>query len=150
MHKQRLQAVSLAKPVFEHPASPPFLPMPKRILIVDDEEDIRSITQLALEMATDWTVLTASSGSEAVAVAAAHHPDTILLDMMMPDMDGRTTLQHLKADATTRPIPVIMVTAKAQPANLSSFADLDVVAVLAKPFRPLKLAAEIMAILGWS
>lgn len=124
--------------------------MSKCILIVDDEEDIRSITKLALELGTNWTVLTASSGQEALEVAAAHRPDTILLDMMMPDMDGRATLRRLKADVVTRPIPVIMVTAKAQPANLSSFADLDVAAVLPKPFRPLKLAAEITAILGWT
>ncbi|HEY9738140.1 MAG TPA: response regulator [Trichocoleus sp.] len=124
--------------------------MTKCILIVDDEEDIRSITKLALEMGTDWTVLTASSGQEALAIAAAHQPDTILLDMMMPDMDGRATLRQLKADSSTRPIPVIMVTAKAQSAKLGSFEDLDVAAVLPKPFRPLKLAAEITAILGWA
>jgi CheY-like chemotaxis protein len=124
--------------------------MSKCILIVDDEEDIRSITKMALEMGTDWTVLTASSGPEALEVAATSHPDTILLDMMMPDMDGRATLKRLKAHAATQPIPVIMVTAKAQPNTLSGFEDLDVAAVLAKPFRPLKLAGEITAILGWS
>ena len=86
--------------------------MSKCILIVDDEEDIRSITKMALEMGTDWTVLTASSGSEALEVAATSHPDTILLDMMMPDMDGRATLKRLKAHASTQPIPVIMVTAR--------------------------------------
>ncbi|MBD0336000.1 MAG: response regulator [Cyanobacteria bacterium Co-bin13] len=124
--------------------------MTKCILIVDDEEDIRAITKMALEMGTDWTILTASSGSEALEVAAASHPDTILLDMMMPEMDGRATLKRLKADAATQPIPVIMVTAKAQPSSLTEFEDLEVAAVLAKPFRPLKLAGEITAILGWS
>lgn len=123
--------------------------MPKCVLIVDDEEDIRSITKLGLEMATDWTVLTACSGQEALEIATMQKPDTILLDMMMPEMDGRATLRCLKAAAATQQIPVIMVTAKAQPANLSSFEDLEVAAVLAKPFRPLKLAQEITTILGW-
>ncbi|MBD2260409.1 response regulator [Pseudanabaena sp. FACHB-2040] len=124
--------------------------MTKCILIVDDEEDIRSITKMALEMGTDWTILTASSGLEALEVAATNRPDTILLDMMMPGMDGRATLKQLKANAATQLIPVIMVTAKAQPNNLSGLEDLEVAAVLAKPFRPLKLAGEIITILGWS
>jgi CheY-like chemotaxis protein len=124
--------------------------MTKCILIVDDEADVREVTQLGLEMGTDWTVLTASSGAEAIAIAAKHQPDAILLDMMMPDMDGRATLKHLKADPTTQNIPVILVTAKAQQSNLADFQDLAVAAILAKPFRPLKLAAEIATILNWS
>lgn len=123
--------------------------MTKRILIVDDEADIREITKLGLEMGTDWTVLTASSGTEAVTVATTEFPDAILLDMMMPDMDGRATLQRLKAQEDTKAIPVILVTAKAQKANLEDFEDLDIAAIIAKPFRPLKLADEIAKFLGW-
>jgi CheY-like chemotaxis protein len=123
--------------------------MTKCILIVDDEADVREITKLGLEMATDWTVLTASSGAEALTMAAAEAPDAILLDMMMPDMDGRATLQKLKAQAETQTIPVILVTAKANQNNLETFKDLDIAAVFAKPFRPLKLAAEISQSLGW-
>ena len=123
--------------------------MTKRILIVDDEADVREITKLGLEMGTDWTVLTASSGEDALAIAASEIPDVILLDMMMPDMDGRATLQRLKAGALTQSIPVIFVTAKAWQSNLEDFKDLDVAGVVAKPFRPLKLAAEIAKILGW-
>jgi CheY-like chemotaxis protein len=123
--------------------------MNKCILIVDDEADVREITKLGLEMATDWTVLTASSGAEALTMAAAEAPDAILLDMMMPDMDGRATLQKLKAQAETQTIPVILVTAKANQNNLETFKDLDIAAVFAKPFRPLKLAAEISQSLGW-
>lgn len=124
--------------------------MTKCILIVDDEADVREVTKLGLEMGTDWTVLTASSGTEAIALAAAKHPDAILLDLMMPDMDGRATLKQLKADTTTQVIPVILVTAKAQQSNLQDFEDLDIAAIVAKPFRPLKLAAEITRILNWS
>lgn len=123
--------------------------MSRCVLIVDDEEDVREIAKLGLEMATDWTILTVSSGQEAVAVAAQRVPDIILLDMMMPDMDGRATLRALKANLLTQGIPVIMVTAKAQASNQMDFQDLEVVSVLAKPFRPLKLADEIRTILGW-
>jgi len=123
--------------------------MTKCILIVDDEADVREVTQLGLEMGTDWTVLTAASGTEAIAITTKNQPDAILLDMMMPDMDGRATLKQLKANDATRGIPVILVTAKAQQSNLPDFQDLDVVAIVAKPFRPLKLAAEISGILNW-
>ncbi|PSN16294.1 two-component system response regulator [filamentous cyanobacterium CCP5] len=123
--------------------------MSRCILIVDDEADIQDITKLGLEMSAGWTVLIASSGAEALEVAAAHRPDGILLDMMMPQMDGRATLQQLKANPQTQGIPVILVTAKAQPANLKDFSDLQVAAVIAKPFRPLKLAGEIAQALGW-
>jgi CheY-like chemotaxis protein len=121
--------------------------MSKCVLIVDDEEDVRAIAQMGLEMATDWNILCASSGEEALAIAATKQPDIILLDMMMPDMDGRTTLQKLKANPTTQQIPVILVTAKIQQSEQESFADMDVAAVLAKPFRPLKLADQINAVL---
>ncbi|MBE7379791.1 MAG: response regulator [Leptolyngbya sp. SIO1E4] len=123
--------------------------MTKCVLIVDDEADVREITKLGLEMGTDWTVLTATSGAEALTVAATKAPDVILLDMMMPDMDGRATLQRLKAEATTQSIPVILVTAKARHSNLEDFKDLALAGVVAKPFRPLKLAAEISKLLGW-
>jgi len=73
----------------------------KTILIVDDEEDVRAITQMGLEMSVGWTVLTASSGKEALKIALEQQPDVILLDWMIPDMDGRVTLQHLKSNAQT-------------------------------------------------
>jgi CheY-like chemotaxis protein len=123
--------------------------MSKCILIVDDEEDARSIAQLALQMQTDWTVLLADCGQAALTVADAQQPDVILLDMMMPDMDGRTTLQKLKANQKTRSIPVILVTAKVQAADQRHFDQLDVAAVFAKPYRPLQLADEISKALGW-
>lgn len=120
--------------------------MSKCVLIVDDEEDVRAIAQMGLEMATDWNVLCASCGEEALAIAQTNQPDVILLDMMMPDMDGRATLQQLKANPTTKHIPVILVTAKAQ-SSQDSLSELDVAAVFAKPFRPLKLAEQISAVL---
>ncbi|GFE71149.1 response regulator [Chroococcus sp. FPU101] len=117
----------------------------KTILIVDDEEDVRAITQMGLEMSVGWTVLTASSGQEALKIAIEQQPDVILLDWMMPDMDGRVTLQHLKLNAQTQSIPVILVTAKEQ----QSINNLEVATIISKPFRPLKLAEQIKEALGW-
>ncbi|WP_375506766.1 response regulator [uncultured Nostoc sp.] len=121
--------------------------MSKCVLIVDDEEDVRAIAQMGLEMTADWNVLTASCGQEALIMAETNQPDVILLDMMMPDMDGRATLQQLKACPGTRHISVILVTAKVQQSDGENFAELDVAAVFAKPFRPLQLAEQINAVL---
>ncbi|WP_392535108.1 response regulator [Nostoc sp. C117] len=123
--------------------------MSRNILIVDDEEDVQAIAKLGLEMGAGWNVLTACSGREALNIAANFKLDVILLDMMMPDMDGRATLQQLKANPVTQLIPVILLTAKVQESDRDSFTDLDVAAVFAKPFRPLKLAMQISEALGW-
>lgn len=123
--------------------------MNRSILIVDDEEDVQAIAKLGLEMGAGWNVLTACSGREALNVAANFKLDVILLDMMMPDMDGRATLQQLKANPVTQSIPVILLTAKVQDSDRDSFTGLDVAAVFAKPFRPLKLAGQISEALGW-
>ncbi|XHX75925.1 MAG: response regulator [Stenomitos frigidus ULC029] len=88
--------------------------MSKRVLIVDDEAGIRKITQISLKAIAGWEVLTAASGQEGLAIAQAEQPDAILLDVMMPGMDGITTFQHLQTNSNTRAIPVILLTAKAQ------------------------------------
>ena len=124
--------------------------MSKCVLLVDDEEDVRAIAKLGLEMGAGWKVLSASSGLEALEIATIHQPDVILLDMMMPEMDGRMTLRKLKENVSTQAIPVILVTAKVQPSDQASFAELDVVTVFSKPFRPLALAQQINQALGWS
>jgi CheY-like chemotaxis protein len=84
----------------------------KRILIVDDEADIREVAQMSLETILGWQVSTARSGDEAITKAREEKPDAILLDAMMPIMDGPTTFRKLQADPTTKQIPVIMFTAK--------------------------------------
>ena len=114
-----------------------------RVLIVDDEDDVLTVTRMGLEMSAGWQVWTASSGQAAIEIAAEQQPNVILLDWMMPDMDGRTTLQALRANTATCHIPVILVTAKAQSPDGDTFAGVDVVAVFTKPLRPLKLAALI-------
>ena len=121
----------------------------KRILIVDDEDDIREVAAMSLEAVGGFQILTARSGNDALSIAAAEAPDAILLDVMMPEMDGPTTLQRLRADASTASIPVIFLTAKVQPSERSRFASLGAAAVLAKPFDPLTLPGELAEALGW-
>lgn len=123
--------------------------MAKRILIVDDEDDIREVAALSLETVGGYEVLSARSGAIALELAAAEKPDAILLDVMMPDMDGPTTFQRLRAQPSTASIPVVFLTAKVQPSERARFASLGANAVLSKPFDPLTLASELSQALGW-
>jgi len=124
--------------------------MSRRILLVDDEDDIREVAQMSLEMTAGWEVVAASSGAEALRLAAAERPDAILLDVMMPGMDGPATARGLKADAATADIPIVLLTAKVQPADRRRFDDLGVAGILSKPFDPMTLADEVAGVLGWS
>lgn len=124
--------------------------MSRKILIIDDEDDIRAVAQLSLEMTAGWTVVTAEGGSRAVELAAAERPDAILLDVMMPDLDGPATLDRLRSDPETRAIPVVFLTAKVQAADHRRFATMPVSGVLTKPFDPLALATQVADVLGWS
>ncbi len=121
----------------------------KRILVIDDEDDIREVAQLCLETVGGWEVAKAGSGGEGLIKAEAEMPDAILLDVMMPDMDGPTTLQKLKENLRTQKIPVIFLTAKVQASEQRKFAELGVKAVLTKPFDPLTLASQVAEVLGW-
>ncbi|MCL1473067.1 response regulator [Argonema antarcticum] len=121
----------------------------KRVLIVDDEYRIREVTKIALEMMAGWEVLTASSGKEGLLQAQVQQPDAILLDVMMPDMDGTATLVALQANNATRDIPVVLLSAKVQVNDRSQFAELGVKAIIPKPFDPLNLAIQIAEALGW-
>ncbi|HEY4132579.1 MAG TPA: response regulator [Gemmatimonadaceae bacterium] len=123
--------------------------MTKSLLLIDDDDDIREIAQLSLEVGTDWQVLTAASGAEGIEIARAQKPDAILLDVMMPVMDGPGTLEQLRTDDITRDIPVVFLTAKARPAERDRLAGLAVSGVLAKPFDPLLLADQLRVVLGW-
>lgn len=122
----------------------------KRILIIDDEHDIRAVAQLTLKTIGGWNVLSASSGYQGLDKAAEEQPDAILLDVMMPDMDGIETFCALKANPATQSIPVILMTAKVQAAEQRRFAELDVAGIITKPFKAIKLPEQIAQILGWS
>lgn len=117
------------------------------ILLIDDERDIRAVVAFCLRKTAGWQVSSASGGAEGLAIAHAEQPDAILLDVMMPDLDGPATLRRLQADAQTREIPVIFLTAKAQSADHRDFATLGVAGTLTKPFDPVTLAHRIQAIL---
>ncbi len=121
----------------------------RHILLIDDEEDIREIARLSLEMVGGWKVDAAGSARQGLAMAADRQPDAILLDVMIPDMDGPATFQALQAEPTTRNIPVILLTAKVQAADLRRFASLGVAATIAKPFDPLTLPGQVADVLGW-
>lgn len=122
----------------------------KRVLVVDDEDDIREVAGVSLEAVGGFEVTTAASGPEAIDKAAAERPDAIVLDVMMPGMDGPATFRRLQADAQTRDIPVILLTAKVQAADRERFEELGVAGVLSKPFDPMGLAAQVAGALGWS
>ena len=116
-----------------------------RILVVEDEPDIRAVAKLALEAIGHFTVKLCSSGAEALETAPGFAPDLILLDVMMPGMDGPTTLQRLRANPATAAIPVIFLTAKAQASEVSKYKSLGALDVIPKPFDPMTLAAQVRA-----
>ncbi|CCG02700.1 response regulator [Blastococcus saxobsidens] len=120
-----------------------------RILVIDDEDDIREVAQMSLEAMGGWQVLTAHCGAAGLVTAAAERPDVILLDVMMPDMDGPTTFQRLRTDPATADIPVVFLTAKVRSADRQFLTDLGGDAVLSKPFDPVSLSDEIIAALDW-
>jgi two-component system, OmpR family, alkaline phosphatase synthesis response regulator PhoP len=121
----------------------------KRILIIDDEETIQTVVQFGIRMTAGWEVLTANSGLNGIETAQTEQPDAILLDVMMPEMDGIATFRALQAHPKTQPIPVILLTAKAQTADKRQFNDLGVSGVITKPFNSLDLPEQIARILHW-
>ena len=123
--------------------------MTRRILVVDDDELLREVAQTALELVGGWQVSTAPSGDQAQQQARTERPDAILLDVMMPGLDGPTTVNALRADPTTRDIPIIFLTAKMPSDDLGEWRPLQLAGVIPKPFDPMTLAADMAALLGW-
>ena len=121
----------------------------RTILIVDDEQDIRSLVSMSLELGAGWTVVEEQNGDEAVERAAASQPDAILLDVNLGVRDGQSVLADLRGDARTAAIPVIFLTGNVRPAETSALRALGA-GVLPKPFDPLELAGLIMAEFGWT
>jgi CheY-like chemotaxis protein len=122
--------------------------MPK-ILLVDDEDSVREVAQTSLEVMAGWDVVAVSSGSEAIRRAIIERPDAILLDVMMPEMDGPATFRELQQQAETRDIPVVLLTAKVQAQDRQRFAELGVAGVITKPFDPAVLHERVGELLGW-
>jgi CheY-like chemotaxis protein len=116
-----------------------------RVLYVDDEPDIREIAEMSLSLDPQFDVRTAASGAEALSLAREWQPDIILLDVMMPLMDGPAVLARLREQG--HDTPVVFVTARAQRSEIHSFATLDAKGVIAKPFDPITLAAHVRSFL---
>lgn len=119
---------------------------PKRILYVEDDEDIREIARLALELVGGFEVMLCASGEQAVASAAAFNPDIILLDVMMPGMDGPSTLAALRRQPAVSHTPVAFMTAKIQPQEIATYKEMGATDVIAKPFDPMTLPEQIRTI----
>lgn len=119
----------------------------RKVMLVDDEDDIRTIGNLSLSRVGGWQTVLAASGAEALSKAATEQPDLILLDVMMPGMDGPTTLGQLRAQEATAKTPVIFMTAKVQKQEVARYLELGAVGVIGKPFDPMTLPAEIKRLL---
>ena len=126
-----------------NPAKPPVL---DRILIVDDDSDLRTIISLALHQVGGFTVHVCQSGREALASAPAWKPDLIILDILMPDMDGWQTLTALRAVPQTASTPIIMLTATPPANQLRPDQRQHMLGLIAKPFDPLTLATQVRAL----
>jgi CheY-like chemotaxis protein len=118
----------------------------RTILYVDDEPDIREVVQMSLSLIGDVDVQVCESGEEALVLLPRLRPDLVLLDVMMPRMDGPTTLSRMRADPAIAHIPVIFMTAKALPQEMERFQDMGAVAVIPKPFDPIQLGGQVVAI----
>jgi len=116
----------------------------KTILYVDDEPDIRQVVELSLGLVEGLTVHTCDSGERALQEIPALKPDLVLLDVMMPGVDGPTTLGRMRADPGMSQIPVVFMTAKAMPQEVTRFKQLGAAAVIAKPFDPMRLGEQVL------
>jgi CheY-like chemotaxis protein len=121
----------------------------KKVLVIEDEDGLREIIQFSLEAVAGWDVVAVASGKEGIAIAQTLQPDAILLDVMMPEMDGIATFQQLQANALTQNIPTIFLTAKARGNEQQQFRELGVAGVITKPIKAQDLVEQIRAILHW-
>jgi CheY-like chemotaxis protein len=116
-------------------------------LLVDDEDDIRQVARMSLERVGGWTVTDADSAAQALAAAQEQRFDAVLLDVMMPDVDGPSTLRLLRPIIGPG-VPVVFLTAKVQPADVARLRELGAAGVIAKPFDPMGLPGELERLLG--
>ncbi len=119
-----------------------------KILYVEDEPDIQAVAKIALEAVGGFELKVCSGGEEAIAAASEFYPDLLLLDVMMPGMDGPTTLSELRKLPGIENVPAIFMTAKVQPQEVEHFKSLGVIEVIAKPFDPMTLADNVRKV--WS
>lgn len=120
---------------------------PLKVILTDDEEDIRIVGEMALATVGGFTVRTADGGQKTLELLAQERPDVLVLDVMMPLMDGPTTLQRLRESEGVETLPVIFMTAKIQPQEIESYLQMGAAGVVTKPFDPMLLADQIRRIL---
>jgi CheY-like chemotaxis protein len=121
----------------------------KSILLIDDEPRLAEVIAVCLESFKGWKVTVVNAGQKGLDLVETLNPDAIILDVMMPQMDGITVYQKLQANAATQNIPVVFLTAKVQTSDRTRFAQLGVAGIIAKPFDPVKIADQIAQVLGW-
>ncbi len=119
----------------------------RKVVLVDDDPDIRAIGEMSLRDVGGWEVVCVGNGFAALAAAVSEQPDCILLDVMMPELDGPGTFARLQLDDRCSAIPVVFMTAKAQPHELRGYTELGAAGVIAKPFDPITLPDEIRSLL---
>jgi CheY-like chemotaxis protein len=118
-----------------------------RILVVDDEPDIREVVDVSLGLDREFKMRACASGADALVMAAEWSPTLILLDVMMPLMDGPATLANLRKNPRTAHIPVLFLTARTQTDEIAQYISLGAQGVLSKPFNPMTLAASVRSYL---
>lgn len=118
----------------------------KKILYAEDEPDVQTIVELTVQTMSEYQIKICNNGKELLKCVSEFNPDLILLDVMMPEMDGPTTFKNLQSKENTKDIPVIFMTAKAQVHEIEIFKEIGVVGIITKPFDPMNLCDEIQAI----
>jgi two-component system, OmpR family, response regulator len=118
----------------------------RTILYVEDDPDIQAVARLALEAVGGYDVIVCSSGEEALRAAAIRLPDLILLDVMMPGLDGPSTLSAFRGDELLSDVPIVFVTAKVQVSEVEHYKSLGALDVIAKPFDPMRLSSIVQEI----
>jgi CheY-like chemotaxis protein len=123
--------------------------MSHRILVVDDDDDVRRLAVIALSRVGGHEVTSVASGAECLAALETDLPDAVVLDVMMPGMDGPTTLLAIRDNPATRTLPVVFLTAGVVDSDVDRLQSLPVTGILNKPFDPMELSRDLAAILGW-
>jgi len=119
-----------------------------KVLLVDDDPDIRRIGRFSLEAVGGLMVILAGSAAEALVLAAVEHPDLIMMDVLMPERDGLDAMAAIHRDRALCAIPVVLMTARAEPADERRYLELGAVGVIRKPFDPMTLSSELLAIVA--
>jgi CheY-like chemotaxis protein len=124
--------------------------MTKCILVIDDEPGILEVVRVAFKVLTSWETLPAADCPSGITLALDRRPDAILLDVMLPGMDGITAFHGLQEHPLTRSIPVILLTAKARAIERARFQELPIAGIITKPFKAQDLVQQIRSILAWN